>query len=167
MILQRAAPDRRRVLQSRMPTFCDRLCDSDVEAIEAIRSAVHKLLPSWQRPELFFEQRSSITSGLTKLIRLIGSEPRVLGRAIPTLRVVGGETASVAALGSRYTAPRAQALALAARTFRAPAAAPQPTVDRGLSSRRPAVRTAVATRRSRRHRYPLPPTLEGQGRLAV
>jgi hypothetical protein len=99
-----------------MPTFCDRICDSDVEALEAIRSACHGLLPSWQLPERFFEQRSSITGALTKLIRLLASEPRTLGRAVPGLRVVVGGgpvlTAPVLPARSRYAAPRAQALSL-------------------------------------------------------
>jgi hypothetical protein len=99
-----------------MPTFCDRLCDSDVEAIEAIRAACHGLLPNWQLPERFFEQRSAITGGLTKLIRLLAAEPRLLGRAVPGLRVAVGGGATLSPSGpalparSLYAAPRAQAL---------------------------------------------------------
>jgi aryl sulfotransferase len=61
-----------------MPTFCDRLANTDIEALEAIRSACHRLLPNWQSPERYFIQRSEISGALTKLIRLTGSEPRWL-----------------------------------------------------------------------------------------
>ena len=52
-----------------MPTFCDRLANTDIEALEAIRSACHRLLPNWQSPERYFIQRSEISGALTKLIR--------------------------------------------------------------------------------------------------
>jgi hypothetical protein len=45
-----------------MPLFCDKPCDTDLEAVEAIRSACHGLLPNWQNPERYFIQRSNITS---------------------------------------------------------------------------------------------------------
>jgi hypothetical protein len=138
----------------------NRVCDLDTEVIEVIRAMVHSMLPNWQDPQRFFEARSEVSGALTKLLRHASHDPRPLGRATPVLRVVG-ETASVAAVGRRYTAPRAQALHLAARTFRAAPAPPEPPVDRGLSSRRP------AARRSRRHRYPLPPAIAGQGKLAI
>jgi hypothetical protein len=141
-----------------MPTFCDRICDTDLEAVEAIRSACHSLLPSWQNPEAFFLKRSNITSGLTKLIRLIASEPRVLGRAVPGLRVVGGGTVAVPALRGSYAAPRAQALSLASRVFAAPVAPLEPRSGGYARARsRPL---------PRRHHYPLPPVnLNTQGRL--
>jgi hypothetical protein len=116
-----------------MPTFCDRQADTDVEALEAIRAAVHGLLPNWQNPERFHIQRSGISGALTKLLRLIGSEPRSLnGRAV--------------ALRNLPTASRAATLTLAAQVFAPPVAPPEP--PQGAVPKR-AVR--------RRHSYPLPP----------
>jgi hypothetical protein len=143
-----------------MPTFCDRLCDSDLEAIEAIRSACHGLLPNWQRPEAFFLQRSAITGGLTKLLRLLGNDPRQLNgrraltRAFPPTR-------------SSSAASRAQAAALARQVFHPPPAAPAPLAltppPEVLEAPKSKPRSAG---RGKRHRYPLPPReVPGQSEL--
>jgi hypothetical protein len=141
-----------------MPTFCDRLCDSDVEALEALRSACHRLLPSWQNPHTFFEQRSEITSGLTKLLRLLGSEPRQLNGRVPRPDVLP------------HQARAAAAIRLATLTLGVPPAAAQEAQDGGeppAAPRLPAlVIVPVRRRLSRRHRYPLPPRqLASQGTL--
>jgi hypothetical protein len=46
-----------------MPLFCDKLCDSDVEALEAIRAACHALLPSWQNPEQLLSAAATSPAG--------------------------------------------------------------------------------------------------------
>jgi hypothetical protein len=137
-----------------MPTFCDKLCDSDLEAIEAIRSACHALLPSWQAPEKFFVRRSEITSGLTKLLRLLGNERRQLNGRTPRPELLP------------HQVRKANAIRLATLTLGMPGPAAQEPVH-GIE---PVVAPdPVPVRRvPRRHRYPLPPRgLNGQGSLTL
>jgi hypothetical protein len=151
-----------------VPTFVGKLCDSDLEALEALRKACHGLLPSWQNPHRFFEQRSEITSGLTKLLRLLGSDPRPLTR-VPrpingTCRFPGHSVTP----GGRERFPPAP---------EAPVASPAGRYGGGLLTLTPppevlepveAFRRQPKRERVRRHRYPMPPRgTEGQGDLLL
>jgi hypothetical protein len=146
-----------------VPTFCDKLCDTDLEAIEAIRRACHGLLPNWQNPHRFFEQRSEITSGLTKLLRLLGNEPRPLN----------GQASRPDVLSHRVRVAGAIRLAEQTFTLHVPAATLQEPHD-GLGAlpapespaSQPGAVLRIPRRSPRRHRYPLPPRgLNGQGIL--
>jgi hypothetical protein len=150
-----------------MPTFCGRLCDSDAEAIEAVRAACHRLLPNWHHQERFFEARSEITSGLSKLLRLIGHDVRQLNGRVPAAPVLPHRVRTQAAI---RVAERAFTLTLKPAIAHAgpqdalqavlPSAAPEPPAQPQRAARR------VPRGSSRRHRYPRPPYgVNGQGVL--
>jgi hypothetical protein len=130
-------------------TINNRLCDNDAEAIEVIRSMVHKLRPDWTLPHRFFEERSEISGALTRVLRIVAREPRQLG-----FRLLAGGNASmpVRAAGASLAAPRAAAVQMAARVFTVPVAAP---VARQMAF--PEAERWVLARERRRHRYPMPP----------
>lgn len=134
----------------------NRVCDTDAEAVTAIRSMVHGLLPNWQNPEAFFVQRSEVSGGLTKLLRHLDRQPRVLGRPredVERLTLVAGT-------GSRYAASRSESVLLAARVFQ-PSPAASETRETGgnvvsFPTNHPNGRKPRYLRRPRL-RYPLPP----------
>jgi hypothetical protein len=145
-----------------MPLFCDKICDTDLEAVEAIRSACHGLLPNWQRPEAFFIRRSNITSGLTKLLRLLGNEPRQLNGRMPRPALLPHQVRAAAALRLAETTLR----------LNVPATAPQEAQDGVGASGAPKALPATAARRRpaarRRHHYPMPPRgVNSQGSLKL
>jgi hypothetical protein len=87
-------------------------CSTDVEALELLRSALHRLRP--MHSEGYSEARSLITGGLTKLIRVLASEPRALYPRSPViprngmhpfLRVPGARQAAEAAFRTPHPHP--------------------------------------------------------------
>jgi hypothetical protein len=172
-----------------VPTFCNRLCDSDLEALEAIRKACHGLLPSWQNPHAFFEQRSSITGSLTKLIRLIASEPRQLNGRVPRPDVLPHQVRTAAAIRlaeQTFSRPAVRSASvrpaqkLHAATLVLPAIGepmdPKPAVasfdappaGAPLALAPPLEVLELPATPRKRHRYPMPPhRLNGQGTLPV
>jgi hypothetical protein len=130
----------------------NRVCDLDTEAIEQVRSMVHTLLPDWRNPARYFERRSEITGALTKLIRLLGNEPRTLNGRSVALRVVGGAGVHIGPSGALALRLRAEAVLGLVEVPAEPEAAVAPPAARQSGYARVRV-----SRQSRRHKYPLPP----------
>jgi hypothetical protein len=138
------------------------VCDSDVEVLEAIRRMVHRLTPDRRDPERFHEDKSEISSALTRLIKIAARHPSSLNARPQTpVQPANG-----------------QALLKAEALFRPPvAAAPRPRVYPRTPYLRsqPAVsalrlktaswKTAWSAWRPRRHRYPRPPRNPNQREL--
>ena len=135
----------------------NRICDLDTEALEQIRRMVHRLSPSWQNPERFYEAKSEISGALTTLLRVAARQPSALISRSARLQR-GAEV-----VPQRKTEAH----------FMLSLTPPEPPPERILGPvRRLTVAKLTVTRirpecqHSRRHRYPRPPrNLKTQGEL--
>jgi hypothetical protein len=141
----------------------NRIVDTDSEALELIRRMVGRLLPSWQHPARFHENKSEILGALALLSKIAAHNPHPLTTRPPR------------ASGSPLQPARSLAIQNAEQIFRPPQAAPErpqgavsvyPRTVIFKEPRRRIERVKRIKPSRRRHRYPRPPrSIETQGAL--